>query len=365
MLSHTHTHTLNPALLVDLQSEIPSTTELWDPRMDSPAEIVFRLPGARDRTRQPTEWQEAEMLSSVDSDRCYSIEMDRSVILAVKAGQPRADGPSPPERTLRPGRRLQAAAQDDRMGTIGTEGPLFEELAGEVNKGAAGTGSVSGALLQHAAHPRVADLEKHLQEVLNINKAWDKQYRRMKQHYDLKVQQLRDRLATCDRRATEVEEELERRQRDFEDEMLLAKETIECTEKRNSEISAQLLESEKQMRQLKLQQEDLATRGKQQGQEIRRLNKVLQDSLAEQDAVKTELEVLRHQAHIYKTDFKLERQDRERLKAENLGLEKVVARLCTQPSKLRSSVKGQQQPLCSCANHAACPTRSTDDPPRT
>ncbi|XP_018588610.1 TNFAIP3-interacting protein 1-like isoform X2 [Scleropages formosus] len=285
------------------------------------------------------------MLSLMDSERLYSVELDRDVIFCVEPRQKSPSEPCPPERMfgLNPNSdpKSTAAAATPATTADWRKGPPRAE----------------------EASPKESDNDNT--QLLEINRTWDKQYRRMKQHYEAKIQQLLDRLLACDRRATEADEELERKQRDFDEKMLRAKETIESTEKRNSTMNADLLELERHMRQLKLQYDSLTTRGRQQGCEIRRLNKALQESQAEAEETKTELEVLRHQANIYKTDFNLERQDRERLKTENLEIKKKVAKLHAQMQKLCSQVKGQQQTSCPCAGHSACPTRNTKDSSRT
>ncbi|XP_018588609.1 TNFAIP3-interacting protein 1-like isoform X1 [Scleropages formosus] len=315
------------------------------------------------------------MLSLMDSERLYSVELDRDVIFCVEPRQKSPSEPCPPERMfgLNPNsdpKSTAAAATpattaDWRKGPPRAEEASPKESDNDNTQQPVGRDVVPSTLLQEISHPQVATLERQRQELLEINRTWDKQYRRMKQHYEAKIQQLLDRLLACDRRATEADEELERKQRDFDEKMLRAKETIESTEKRNSTMNADLLELERHMRQLKLQYDSLTTRGRQQGCEIRRLNKALQESQAEAEETKTELEVLRHQANIYKTDFNLERQDRERLKTENLEIKKKVAKLHAQMQKLCSQVKGQQQTSCPCAGHSACPTRNTKDSSRT
>uniref|UniRef100_A0A8C9V796 Uncharacterized protein n=1 Tax=Scleropages formosus TaxID=113540 RepID=A0A8C9V796_SCLFO len=122
---------------------------------------------------------------------------------------------------------------------------------------------VPSTLLQEISHPQVATLERQRQELLEINRTWDKQYRRMKQHYEAKVGA--ERRALLSAQLTGISQLLRKNPTGH---------FLFWLQKRNSTMNADLLELERHMRQLKLQYDSLTTRGRQQGCEIRRLNKV-------------------------------------------------------------------------------------------
>ncbi|XP_015200273.2 TNFAIP3-interacting protein 3-like [Lepisosteus oculatus] len=185
-------------------------------------------------------------------------------------------------------------------------------------------------------------LQKQRQELLDVNKKWDEQYKLMKQHYSLKIMEMKERLTVCDKFITEVNAEQDKKQKDFDKKLVLAKEKIEKEQEKNTKLSAELCEIKQQSLNLKEQNATLTKRKDHQECEIQRLNKILLEGLGNParnifgEETATQIEVLRHQAQIYENDFKEERRDRERLKERNEELEKRCKKLQSELQILKS-----------------------------
>ncbi|XP_039769752.1 TNFAIP3-interacting protein 3 isoform X4 [Ornithorhynchus anatinus] len=160
-------------------------------------------------------------------------------------------------------------------------------------------------------------LEKQIQELLEVNKQWDQQFRSMKVHYEKKKE----------------------------------KETL------NGELNG--LKKENEL--LKLKNASVNKKKEQCELEIKRLNKALQDALkmenfsllepylhppnrnCSHEELRTQMEVLRQQVQIYEEDFKKERSDRERLNEEKEELQKINESSQSQLNKLNSQIKACQK----------------------
>uniref|UniRef100_A0A8C0GFX7 TNFAIP3 interacting protein 3 n=1 Tax=Chelonoidis abingdonii TaxID=106734 RepID=A0A8C0GFX7_CHEAB len=59
-------------------------------------------------------------------------------------------------------------------------------------------------------------LERQRQELLEVNKQWDQQFRSMKQHYEKKVAEVKARLGASQRSISELEEERHQNQQECE-----------------------------------------------------------------------------------------------------------------------------------------------------
>uniref|UniRef100_W5MUC9 TNFAIP3 interacting protein 3 n=1 Tax=Lepisosteus oculatus TaxID=7918 RepID=W5MUC9_LEPOC len=217
--------------------------------------------------------------------------------------------------------------------------------------------------------------------LLDVNKKWDEQYKLMKQHYSLKIMEMKERLTVCDKFITEVNAEQDKKQKDFDKKLVLAKEKIEKEQEKNTKLSAELCEIKQQSLNLKEQNATLTKRKDHQECEIQRLNKILLEGLGNParnifgEETATQIEVLRHQAQIYENDFKEERRDRERLKERNEELEKRCKKLQSelqilksQPLKFKYEYNMLKQnktkqwyppPYC-CSHWAAFPPHGTD-----
>uniref|UniRef100_W5MUB6 TNFAIP3 interacting protein 3 n=1 Tax=Lepisosteus oculatus TaxID=7918 RepID=W5MUB6_LEPOC len=207
-------------------------------------------------------------------------------------------------------------------------------------------------------------LQKQRQELLDVNKKWDEQYKLMKQHYSLKIMEMKERLTVCDKFITEVNAEQDKKQKDFDKKLVLAKEKIEKEQEKNTKLSAELCEIKQQSLNLKEQNATLTKRKDHQECEIQRLNKtrlpilkiycVFNSECLQKGPIvwnyketATQIEVLRHQAQIYENDFKEERRDRERLKERNEELEKRCKKLQSELQILKSQIK-----VCVCEKHS-------------
>ncbi|KAJ8377159.1 hypothetical protein SKAU_G00077390 [Synaphobranchus kaupii] len=239
-----------------------------------------------------------------------------------------------------------------------------------------GSGSVPGDY-----HHRLTALERQRRELLEVNKKWDEQYQIMKRFYEVKIQELRKRLASCYACAPD-EEERETKHVHLEEKLVQAEQTTETLLERNSEVCAELLETERQTQRLRLQVTTLTNRGQQQQAEIRRLNKVLSETLAmreqevqekeartqqevQETEARTQVEVLTHQVRLYEEDFRKERADRKRLFERNMGLERKLETLHAQLQLVSSQVTRASvcTPKLRSHAHCGCHHRGRQSPP--
>ncbi|XP_013860811.1 TNFAIP3-interacting protein 3 [Austrofundulus limnaeus] len=182
-------------------------------------------------------------------------------------------------------------------------------------------------------------LEEQNKELLAINKKWAKEYRTMEQFYREKV-----KLSKVSRHNNPSDEEKsdkeERRVVFFEGE-----ENVK-TDRQTREDGAD---------ELRAQNRALARRGRHQQEEIRRLNKALEEALLasrqRERSGESSQDVWKHQAELYKEDFKKERADREKLKGKYLDLEKRCQKLHRELNVLKSQVTlPRPAHCCSCTN---------------
>ncbi|MEE6478423.1 hypothetical protein FKM82_011847 [Ascaphus truei] len=213
---------------------------------------------------------------------------------------------------------------------------------------------------------KVKVLEHQRTELLEVNKQWDQQFRSMKLQYEEKITSLRQKLSQALKSESEQEAERDRKQRDFDRKLLLARDKIE-----NKESQIQKLESE--MRELKQKskfvQDQLGSISKQreyQEREISRLNKALEEALKMQGAaprspsfttsaedtgssrhqeLMTQNDILKQQVQIFEEDFQKERRDRERMNEEKEELKKQTTQLQVQLSQINTQLHSCQEDL--------------------
>ncbi|KAG8509273.1 TNFAIP3-interacting protein 1, partial [Galemys pyrenaicus] len=243
-----------------------------------------------------------------------------------------------------------------------------------------------------AAEKKVKLLEQQRSELLEVNKQWDQHFRSMKQQYEQKVTELRQKLAEQLKQVAELEAEQEQRQRDFDRKLLLAKSKIEMEEVsvprpgpscprpagclaglvwpswRGPTDKEQLTVEAKELRQkvkhLQDQLSPLARQREYQDREIQRLNKALEEALSIQapqpapltafgspegagglrkQELVTQNELLKQQVKIFEEDFQRERSDRERMNEEKEDLRKQVEKLQAQLSLSSAQLKAFQE----------------------
>ncbi|OXB59545.1 hypothetical protein ASZ78_012480 [Callipepla squamata] len=200
----------------------------------------------------------------------------------------------------------------------------------------------------------ILSLERQRQELLDVNKQWDRQFRIMKQLYEKQLAEVKAKLHISERRVSELEEE--RHQRVPEERLQVLDRDRPSQETKESKVLSETLHEMKEENKL-LKQKNASMIRKQEHYEceISRLNKVLLDVLKKKnlsvlgtpsetgdksslDDMRTQLEVLKQQVQIYEEDFRKERSDRERLNEEKEALQKANERLQTQLNKLNIQV---------------------------
>ncbi|KAL6462963.1 hypothetical protein MHYP_G00293850 [Metynnis hypsauchen] len=183
-------------------------------------------------------------------------------------------------------------------------------------------------------HIKLSNLRSKNQELLDINKKWAEQYSSLRRHSEHQVTELNRRLKSYEQR----KEEKEKRMEDFSS---LTDKTKESTQE--AELKSRLRKADSEIGRLRMQCDALTSRGQQQEEEIRRLNKVLQraqKSLAvQQESQQTEETIWKHQALVYKEDFLKERKDRDKLKEKYAELEKKYKKIHADLHVYRAQVR--------------------------
>ncbi|XP_075472244.1 TNFAIP3-interacting protein 3 isoform X2 [Ascaphus truei] len=200
-------------------------------------------------------------------------------------------------------------------------------------------------------------LEKQREELLEVNKQWDHQFRHMKQIYEKKVAELKVKLSSCQHN---IEEEHKQKQKKTE-EKTLAKEPCIQHLKAKDTILVELQEIEEENQRLRKQNSLFSKRKEHYECEINRLNKALLEAIqkesvlvtepylnpaamnVDRDDMLTQIEVLKQQIKIYEDDFKKERTDRVRINEEKEKLQKINERLRCQLSKINTKTKDLKQ----------------------
>ncbi|XP_028669058.1 TNFAIP3-interacting protein 1 isoform X1 [Erpetoichthys calabaricus] len=203
-------------------------------------------------------------------------------------------------------------------------------------------------------------LEQQRGELVEVNKQWDKSFRSMKQQYEQKITELRQRLADSQKAVADLEAEREQRQRDYDRKLLLAKSKIENEESEKEKYITEVTELKQKIKYMQDQLNPLTKQWEYQEKEIQRLNKALEEALNLQTATApqatvfnnhgdggmnlrrqellTQISVLKEQVKIYEEDFQKERSDRERMNEEKEKLKKQVERLQGQVSLLNNQL---------------------------
>ncbi|GCB81639.1 hypothetical protein scyTo_0022209, partial [Scyliorhinus torazame] len=116
--------------------------------------------------------------------------------------------------------------------------------------------------------------------LVEVNKLWDQQFRSMKQQYEQKIVNLRQRLATVQKELSERENGCEEKQKDFDKMLLFAKSKIENGESEKEKCLAEIKELKQRNQCLQNQLLPLTKQREYQDREIQRLNKALEEALA-------------------------------------------------------------------------------------
>ncbi|XP_066472940.1 TNFAIP3-interacting protein 1 isoform X2 [Tiliqua scincoides] len=228
------------------------------------------------------------------------------------------------------------------------------ESVGQQQKGAVekATGkaveNATGKILVGTSEKKVKILEHQRNELLEVNKQWDHHFRSMKQQYEQKITDLRQKLADSQKAQGELEAEREQKQRDFDRKLLLAKSKIEEEEAEKERLSGEVKELKQRVKFLQDQLTPVTRQREYQEKEILRLNKALEEALNFQASapspsafnnpsepsmiirhqeVMTQNELLKQQVKIFEEDFQRERSDRERMNEEKEELKQQLEKL--------------------------------------
>ncbi|XP_009886200.1 PREDICTED: TNFAIP3-interacting protein 3 [Charadrius vociferus] len=203
---------------------------------------------------------------------------------------------------------------------------------------------------------QILSLERQRRELLEVNKQWDHQFRRMKQLYEKQLAEMKAKLDVSERRVGKLEEERHRQHPEDERLRALGRERPLQETKETKVLSEALREMKEENKLLKQKNASMIRKNEHYECEISRLNKALLEVLKKQHSpvlgtssekgdrsshedMRTQLEVLRQQVQIYEEDFRKERSDRERLNEEKEALQKINERLQSQLNKLNSQTK--------------------------
>ncbi|KFQ99650.1 TNFAIP3-interacting protein 3, partial [Opisthocomus hoazin] len=218
---------------------------------------------------------------------------------------------------------------------------------------------------------QILSLERQRQELLEVNKQWDHQFRSMKQLYEKQLAEMKAKLDLSERRVGELEDETHRQHPEDGRLRALARERPLQETKETKFLSEALHEMKEENKLLKQKNASMIRKKEHYECEISRLNKALLDILKKQHSpvlatpsekgdrnsledMRTQLEVLKQQVQIYEEDFRKERSDRERLNEEKEALQKINERLQSQLNKLnfQYSLRGPATQLPSSSHHA-------------
>ncbi|NXN48902.1 TNIP3 protein, partial [Rynchops niger] len=203
---------------------------------------------------------------------------------------------------------------------------------------------------------QIVSLERQRRQLLEVNKQWDHQFRRMKQLYEKQLAEMKAKLDVSERRVDELEEERRRQHPEGERLQALGREKPLQEAEETKVLSEALQEMKEENKLLKQKNASMIRKKEHYECEISRLNKALRDALKKQHSpvlgtpaekgdrnsledMRTQLEVLKQQVQIYEEDFRKERSDRERLNEEKEALQKINKRLQSQLNKVNSQTK--------------------------
>ncbi|XP_050013702.1 TNFAIP3-interacting protein 1 isoform X4 [Alexandromys fortis] len=243
-----------------------------------------------------------------------------------------------------------------------TEGAGKKGIAGQ-QQASVMAGKVPEVGVLGTAEKKVKILEQQRMELLEVNKQWDQHFRSMKQQYEQKITELRQKLVDLQKQVTELEAEREQKQRDFDRKLLLAKSKIEVEETDKEQLTAEAKELRQKVKYLQDQLSPLTRHREYQEKEIQRLNKALEEALSIQASsspppgfgspegsgghlrkqeLVTQNELLKQQVKIFEEDFQRERSDRERMNEEKEELKKQVEKLQAQVTLTNVQASGER-----------------------
>ncbi|KAM4676466.1 TNFAIP3-interacting protein 1 isoform 2-T2 [Discoglossus pictus] len=213
---------------------------------------------------------------------------------------------------------------------------------------------------------KVKVLEHQRTELLEVNKQWDQQFRSMKLQYEEKITSLRQKISHAMKSESEHEVEKDRKQRDFDRKLLLARDKIEEKESQIQKLETELKELKQKNKFLYEQLGSISKHRDYQEREISRLNKALEEALNMQGSgprspsfnvstenterpprqeLMTQNDILKQQVTIFEEDFQRERSDRERMNEEKEELKVKLEQLQAQLGQVNTQLRTCQEDL--------------------
>ncbi|XP_056667460.1 TNFAIP3-interacting protein 1 isoform X1 [Monodelphis domestica] len=250
-----------------------------------------------------------------------------------------------------------------KEGATGLPGGLRMEVSGRKSlarqqQAGMSPGNIPEAGTMGATEKKVKILEQQRSELLEVNKQWDQHFRSMKQQYEQKITELRQKLADSQKLVSELESDREQKQRDFDRKLLLAKSKIEMEEADKERLTAEGKDLRQRAKYLQDQLTPLTRQREYQEKEIQRLNKALEEALniqassptafgspegpgglLQKQELLTQNELLKQQVKIFEEDFQRERSDRERMNEEKEELKKQLEKLQAQVTLSNAQLK--------------------------
>ncbi|XP_060949926.1 TNFAIP3-interacting protein 3-like [Limanda limanda] len=202
----------------------------------------------------------------------------------------------------------------------------------------------------HRLEAQMLILVEQRKELISINDKWAKEYQTMVRFYKEKVRLLK---ASLQQNPSPVEEGLcEEGEKHV---TLCKKQKLKTPDNKDdkqtcdeADVNSELLKVEKEAQELRGQNCTLTRRGQHQSEEIKRLNKALEQAFLMSPPVEGESETLqdvwKHQAEVYREDFLTERKDRENLKGKYLELENRFRNVRSELRVLKTQVTWTQTP---------------------
>ncbi|XP_052537581.1 TNFAIP3-interacting protein 3 isoform X2 [Tympanuchus pallidicinctus] len=299
----------------------------------------------------------------VEMERCESKELDveirnlierSGVSKSCEDSEPIAQGSLNHQRTSC---SPKICCETNAQGHLGSTWADMSEMEApaDLPESKQGLPNKQKTLLANSQERHILSLERQRQELLEVNKQWDHQFRTMKQLYEKQLAEVKAKLHVSEKRVSELEEERHRHPPEKERLQILDRDTPSQEMKETKVLSEALHEMKEENKLLKQKNASMIRKQEHYECEISRLNKALLDVLEKNSSVlrtpsetgdknsfgdmRTQLEVLRQQVQIYEEDFRKERSDRERLNEEKEALQKANERLQTQLNKLNSQMK--------------------------
>ncbi|XP_074866132.1 TNFAIP3-interacting protein 1 [Carettochelys insculpta] len=243
---------------------------------------------------------------------------------------------------------------------VGVKGEAVES-AGQQQSAVLAEKVAAGKCMTGASEKKVKILEHQRNELLEVNKQWDQHFRTMKQQYEQKITDLRQKLTDSQRVLSELDAEREQKQRDFDRKLLLAKSKIEVEEAEKERLAGEVKDLKQRVRFLQEQLSPVTKQREYQEKEIQRLNKALEEALNMQTPaltpstlgnatepsgstrpheLLTQNELLKQQVTIFEEDFQRERRDRERMNEEKEELKQQLEKLKKQLLMSNNQLRG-------------------------